>query len=170
MIINNHTLYRAGTRFIDTEKEFGFTMPKNQTTINLMKREHRERLERKIEEILEEANPFFYGRLGEYKKSDYLYYYSKKCNAILIRSTDNGSLVTMYVPYSSPDITWSRIVKLMKKLEPDFVKFIEERNRIYRYQSQSIIKQEMKVLTKRIKLLCSKHTREAAKIICKYID
>lgn len=169
MIINNHTLYRAGTRFIDTEKEFGFTMPSSESKLNLMREEHREKLERKLEEILKDSKPFFYGKLGDYKKSDYLYYYSKKSHAVLIRSTDNGSLVTIFSPYSSPDLTWSKILKLIKKMEPDFLRFIEERDRIYRYTSDSIIKQEMNGLTKRIKLLCSKYSREASEIICKYV-
>ena len=168
MKINNHTLYRAGTRFIDTE-ELGFAMP-TQGTMNSMKKEDRKMLINEVEKIIKEATPFFYGELGEYLHDEYLYFYSEKCHAIIIKSLIDNAVITIFVPYSSPEITWKKVLKLLNKLKPDFIKLAEEIEEINNSDSKDIIKEQTESISSRIKTLCAEYKKDASEILCKYKD
>lgn len=149
---NYHTLYRLGTRYINTSK-LGFQMP-DETNMYKIKDEYKNKLIEKLDEIMNNAKPFYLGVLGKYKQDDYLYLYSSDRHAIIIISLENQKVITIFSPYSSPDLTEEMVDEIHSRVnwgKNDFL-FIHGM-----------------VDTEKLKEAYSQFEDTALKIICQYM-
>lgn len=151
--INSHTLYRLGTRFL-IPKELGFEMP-TQSDMYKLEEEKKNIIITQFNEILKYSKPFFLGTLGEYKKSDFLYLYSKKFHAIIIMALDTQTVISIFSPYAAPDRTEIYVDEIYEKVKWTKNDFFFNNNLVD---------------IQKLKEIYSPFEDTALKVICKYMS